>query len=320
MTMVRQHTTLPLVRPQGRRWSGPGFEAFGSIFGFVYTFLAGNVMLALANAPLVLCLAVVADPVAAWPFFLALSVTVPPSLAGLFAAFRALNDDGGTVKPVAAYLGGYKRGFRRAAPTGLAAVALLLFLGVDLTIVQTMPAAALLVPLIVVAAAVTVSLAVTVVAGVVLLPEATLKSLAKASMYLCVQRWYMSLAVVALLGIIGAAALTQPVLGVALAPAPLLFVVWSNAAYAFQAALRDGRRTGKVTRQDNHDVSNVQPHHHRLERPRRVRTVLPGPHRSLGSPFLGPLRQHSARRRRNAAVRAAARRDPNAALCILGRR
>ena len=66
----------------------PGFETFGSIFGFIYTFLAGNVLLALANAPLVLCLALVADPVAAWPFFLALSVTVPPSLAGLFAAFR----------------------------------------------------------------------------------------------------------------------------------------------------------------------------------------------------------------------------------------
>jgi uncharacterized membrane protein YesL len=243
MTTVRQHTTLPLVLPQRRRWSGrlsgPGFEAFGSIFGFIYTFLAGNVLLAAANAPLVLCLALVADPAAAWPFFLALSVTVPPSLAGLFAAFRAPNDDGGSVKPVASFVGGYRRSFRRAAPTGLAAVALLLFLGVDLAVVRAVPAAAVLVPLIVVAAAVTVSLTVTAIAGVGLLPEATLKSLAKASLYLCVQRWYMSLAAVALLGIIGAAALVQPVLGIALAPAPLLFVVWSNAAYAFQAALRD---------------------------------------------------------------------------------
>lgn len=240
MTMLRPHTTLPLALPQRRRWSGPGFEAFGSIFGFVYTFLAGNVLLALANAPLVLCLAVVADPVAAWPFFLTLSVTVPPSLAGLFAAFRALNDDGGAVKPVASFVRGYRRSFRRAAPTGLAAVALLVFLGVDLTIVQAMPAAAVLVPLIVLAAAATISVAVLVIAGVVLLPEARLKSLAKASMYLCVQRWYMSLAAVAVLGIIGAAALVQPVLGIALAPAPLLFVVWSNASYTFQAALRNG--------------------------------------------------------------------------------
>jgi uncharacterized membrane protein YesL len=234
MTTVRQHTT----GPRNRRWAGPSFETFGSVFGFIYTFLAGNVMLALANAPLVLCLALVEDPVTAWPFFLALSVTVPPSLAGLFAAFRALNDDGGAVKPVASFLRGYLGTFRRAAPVGLAAIALLLFLGVDLVAVQSMPAAAALVPVIVVAAAVTATVTVLVIAGVVLLPEARLRSVAKASLYLCVQRWYLSLAMLVLLGIIASAALLQPVLGVALAPAPLLFVVWSNASYAFHAVLR----------------------------------------------------------------------------------
>jgi uncharacterized membrane protein YesL len=221
-----------------RRWVGPGFETFGNIFGFVYTFLAGNVLLALANAPLVLCLALVADPAAAWPFFLALSVTIAPSLAGIFAAFRALNDDVGAVKPVAAFLVGYKCSFKRAVLLGAGAVAVLLFLGVDLAIVQAMPAAAVLVPLIVVVSAVTVSLAVTAVAGVVLLPEAGLKGILKASLYLAVQRWYLSLAMLILLGIIASAAVLQPVLGIALAPAPLLFVIWSNASYAFQAALR----------------------------------------------------------------------------------
>jgi uncharacterized membrane protein YesL len=216
----------------------PGFDTFGSIFGFIYTFLAGNVLLALANAPLVLCLALVADPIAAWPFFLALSVTVAPSLAGLFAAFQALNDDGSAVKPVVSFLRGYRNAFRRSAPLGLAAVAVLLFLGVDLVIVQSMPAAAVLVPVIVVAAAVTVSVAVLAIAGVVLLPGAGFRSLLKASLYLCVHRWYLTLAMLVLLGIIVSAALVQPVLGVALAPAPLLFVVWSNAAYAFHAALR----------------------------------------------------------------------------------
>lgn len=223
---------------QRRRWTGPGFETFGSVFGFIYTFLAGNVLLAVANAPLVLCLALVADPAAAWPFFLALSVTVAPSLAGLFAAFRSLNDDGGAVKPVGAFLRGYKRSFRRAAALGFAAVAVLMFLGVDLSIVQAMPVAAVLIPLIVVTAAVTASLCVTAISGVVLLPEARLKSLIKACLYICVQRWYLSLAMLVLLGIIVAAAVLQPVLGVALAPAPLLFVVWSNASYAFHAVLR----------------------------------------------------------------------------------
>jgi uncharacterized membrane protein YesL len=227
----------PKRRGLAGRIPSPGFEAFGSIFGFIYTFLAGNVLMALANAPLVLCLALVADPIAAWPFFLSLSVTVPPSLAGLFTAFKALNDDGTAVKPVAAFLRGYRRSFRRSAPLGLAAVAVLLFLGVDLVIVQALPAGAVLVPLIVVAVAVTVSVAVMAIAGVVLLPGAGLKGLLKAALYLSVQRWYLSLAMLVLLGIVASAALLQPVLGVALAPAPLLFVAWSNAAYAFHAAL-----------------------------------------------------------------------------------
>lgn len=230
------------VSAKPRRWAGPGFETFGSIFGFIYTFLAGNVLLAAANAPLVLSLSLVADPAASWPFFLALSVTIAPSLAGIFAAFKALNDDGGAVKPVAAFLRGYKRSFAKAALLGVGAVAMLMFLGVDLAVIQnnsaSLPGAALLVPLIVVAAAVTVTLSVTAIAGVVLLPEARLKSILKAALYLAVQRWYLSLAMLVLLGIIVSAAVMQPVLGIALAPAPLLFVIWSNASYAFHAALR----------------------------------------------------------------------------------
>lgn len=238
MTSVAQHPTPSRRRGVAGRLPSPGFETFGGIFGFIYTFLAGNVLLALANAPLVLCLALVADPIAAWPFFLALSMTVPPSLAGLFASFQALNDDGAAVKPVASFLRGYFGGFRRAALLGLAAVAVLLFLGLDLAISLSMPAAAMLVPIIVVAAAITVAVTVTASAGVVLLPEAGLKDLLKAALYLCVQRWYLSIAALVLLGIIASAALLQPVLGVALAPAPLLFVVWSNSAFAFHAALR----------------------------------------------------------------------------------
>jgi uncharacterized membrane protein YesL len=185
------------------------------------------------------CLAVPGRP-AAWPFFLLLSVTVAPSLAAAFAAFQSLKEaKGPAVRPVAPFLLGYRRSFRRAAPAGLAAVATVGFLGVDLAIVQVMPAAAVLVPLIAVALTAVVCVAVTVLAGMVLLPRARTRAILKASLFLAVQRWYLSLAALVLLGIIVAAVLVQPVIGVALAPAPLLFVVWSNAAFAFQAALQE---------------------------------------------------------------------------------
>lgn len=230
---MRQHEMQPL-----RASKGPGFETFGSIFGFVYTFLAVNFLLAAANAPLLLGLALVPDPVAAWPFFLLLSVTAAPSLAAAFAAFQSLNEAAGpAARPVAAFLCGYKTSFRRAAPVGLAGVAAIGFLGVDLAILQVMPASAVLVPLIAVALIAVVCVGVTVLAGTVLLPRAGIRALLKASVYLAAQRWYLSMAAVVLLGIIVAAVLIQPVIGVALAPAPLLFVVWSNAQFAFQAVM-----------------------------------------------------------------------------------
>lgn len=88
------------------------------------------------------------------------------------------------------------------------------------------------------AVTVVISLVVTVLAGMVLLPAARLRSLGKAALYLCIQRWYLTAAARLLLGIIVAAVLVQPIPGAALSPAPLLFVVWSNTSYAYTSALR----------------------------------------------------------------------------------
>ena len=74
MTSVPQPATLK----KPRRWAG--FETFGSIFGFAYTFLAGNVLLALANAPLVLFLGIHAAGECYSSFFISDSESEQPSL------------------------------------------------------------------------------------------------------------------------------------------------------------------------------------------------------------------------------------------------
>ncbi|WP_323960140.1 DUF624 domain-containing protein [Arthrobacter sp. JZ12] len=224
-------------QPARRRGAGLGFETFSSIFAFVYTFLAVNVSLAVTNAPLVFFLYAVVEPAASWPFFLALSVTVLPSLGGAFAAFADLRGEESVDRPFAAFFRGYRAAFRRAALAGLAAVVVLFVLGVDLALVAGQPAGVLLAPLAVLGIVAVVVCAVHLVAGAVLLPSARLRDLAKAALFISVRRWYLSAAALVLLGIVAGAALVQPVLGVALVPAPLLFIVWSNAAYAFGAEL-----------------------------------------------------------------------------------
>jgi uncharacterized membrane protein YesL len=220
-----------------RRWAGPGFDTFGSIFTFVYTFLAVNVLLAATNAPLVFFLYAVVDPVVSWPFFLTLSLTVLPSLGGAFAAFEALRGEEAVSRPFAAFFAGYRASFGRAALAGVAAVVVLFVLGLDLMLVAALPAGAVLVPLLTLGIAAVVIMAVQVVAGAVLLPAARLRALMKAALYISVRRWYLSFAALALLGIVAGVALVQPVLGIALIPAPLLFIVWSNASFAYAAEL-----------------------------------------------------------------------------------
>jgi hypothetical protein len=56
-------------------------------------------------------------------------------------------------------------------------------------------------------------------------------------LYLVARRWYLSAPVVAVLGLAVAVILVQPVLGVLLATAPLLFVVWSTTRYVVAPVL-----------------------------------------------------------------------------------
>lgn len=189
------------------------------------------------NAPLVFFLYAVVDPVTSWPFFLALSVTVLPSLGGAFAAFDALRGEETVSRPFAAFLSGYRTVFRRAGLAGLAAVVVLAVLAVDLALVAGLSAGAVLIPVLALGIAAVLVIAVNVAAGAVLLPAARLRDLLKAALYISVRRWYLSLAALALLGIVAGAALMQPVLGIALVPAPLLFIVWSNASYAYASVL-----------------------------------------------------------------------------------
>lgn len=215
-----------------------GHETLGNIFTFVYAFLATNMLLALANAPLVFFLAVVANPAASWPFFLALSVTVLPSLAGAFAVFAAIQGASGKdAQPFKTFFLAYGRGLRTSVPTSLVAVGIVGILLADVAFLGASKTGALLVPLLVVMAVLAVVTAVATIAGAVMLPQARLRDLVRAALFLAVKRWYLSLAAIVLLGLIAALTLVQPVMGIALAPAPLLFVVWSNASFAISAAL-----------------------------------------------------------------------------------
>ena len=228
-TEARSHSRFPGL-------SQPGFDL---VFGYVYTGLAVNICMAVANAPLMLALVLVRDPAQAWPFFLLISPTVAPSIAAAFAAFEASNA-GGT-SPFREFWRGWRRCLRPALVVGLATAALALLVGVDLAATAARPAGALLAPVLLVVLAFAIVSAVLVLTGIATRDAAatvSVRALAKASVYLVARRWALGLLTLGTL--VGACAfvLAQPVFGPLLGVAPLLFIAFSNARATLATPLR----------------------------------------------------------------------------------
>jgi Protein of unknown function, DUF624. len=213
---------------------------FETVFGFVYTALTVNASLVAANLPLAVMLLLVPNPLASWPLFLVLTLTLAPSLVGAFAAFRAMGEDAPT-RPVQALWRGYRAGFARAGLLGAATAAIVGVTMADLTVFAGTIWAPLLGPTLLVLALTSVAVALLTLAGFALYPQVSARAIVKASVYLAVRRWYFSVMALALVGLTLAAVLVQPVLGAALVPSVLLFAVWSNAHFSFTRLVEAAR-------------------------------------------------------------------------------
>lgn len=227
--------TATAPRPR-RRLFRLGHETTETIFGYAYALLMVDVLLVLFNLPLAVMLFVTVDSLQSWPFFLLLSLTLAPSLVGAFEVFRAMREDG-RQRPFAAFVQGYRRRGGAAFVVGLGTavmVALALFDGTALAGTVWAP---LLGPLLAVLGIGSVAVALFALGGLAVFPSASLRAIAKAALYLAVRRWYFSLVGLAMVGLIGAAVLLQPVLGAALVPGILLYAVFANAQYSFHRAV-----------------------------------------------------------------------------------
>jgi uncharacterized membrane protein YesL len=216
----------------GRRLFRVRQETFETIFGYVYTALMVNVALILANLPLAVMVFAVPDPLASWPFFMLLSLTLAPSLAGAFGAFKAMREDG-PPRPVLAYCRSYRRNAGRSFIVGAATAVIVSAMLFNLALFGANPYAPLFAPSLVMVGAAVLAVAVTAIAGFALYERVSALAIVKASIYLAIKRWYFSVMGLVLTGLVAAAVLVQPVLGAFLVPSVLLFAVWSNAHFAY---------------------------------------------------------------------------------------
>jgi uncharacterized membrane protein YesL len=194
---------------------------YDTIFTTVYAGLRINLCLLVAVLPLLVVLAFTDEPLAAWPFFAVLSALCGPAAAGAFAAFEAMGADPARVGR--AFWSGYRTGFVRALGVSGAAAAVAVVLGVDLQ--QAVGTRfSVITPLLVLLLVVVVTVTTTMlVAGWRLSGRRAL-----AAAYLSLRKWYLALADLIVLGVLLAAIVSKPALGLFLLPAPALYVVWAN--------------------------------------------------------------------------------------------
>lgn len=204
---------------------------YEKIFSTVYVGLMVNVFLAAAVSPLLVALAIVREPLAAWPFFAVLSCLCAPALVGAFACFAALGEDEARPVVLRPFWSAYRRSFLRGIGVWAIAAVLVSVLALDGVVLAGTSLGVVLVPFFVVASALA---AMTLLAVLVMLaadPTAQVRSLVRPSLYLVVRKVYLALPGLLAVGLAAAVVLLQPVLGLMLACSPLLYVAWANLRY-----------------------------------------------------------------------------------------
>ncbi|MGW0821105.1 hypothetical protein [Streptomyces sp. NPDC002845] len=196
------------------------------IWSHVHRVLVVNLAVAVTNLPLLLALSTEPQPWRYPVFFTLLSLGAGPCLAAVFAYLRLTVED--ERASVAEVFRCYRRLFRRALLSWspfvlLAAVAL-----TDLAFLRTTAPGPALVPLLAVVVLVAASSGIVAMAVLAYDPRATVRHTVLAASYASVRRWPFALANLGLLAV-GLVLVNQaPLLGLAVVPGCVLFVVWRN--------------------------------------------------------------------------------------------
>jgi uncharacterized membrane protein YesL len=204
------------------------------IAGVVYLALVTNVLLVISCLPLVLLL-ITTDPARSWPL---LAVALPfcaPGISAAFATFREFSRAG--VTPARAFLAGWRATWRRALLVGVGATAVLVVLLADLKFFAESSVAVAVVPVIGVLTVMVVALALLSLVALADAPGARLRDVIRASIYLSLRRWYLTVVSLAVIGTQVVLFASMPAIALGLTAAPALYCAWANSRYTLRPVL-----------------------------------------------------------------------------------
>lgn len=209
-------------------------DTWSDIIGMLYLGLISNVLLAVGSAPFLILL-MTTDPALSWPM---LALTMPLTAPIIAAVFRAFREHSGVgLGPIRAFLAGLQATWRRALAIGALASVVLVIVLVDVRFLSDSTVAVYTVPLLAVVAILTVNTAVVSLVALAEVPEARLRDLFKAALYLGLRRWYLSAISLVALIVQGGVFASAPAIGIGVTASAAFYLAWTNARYTLRPVL-----------------------------------------------------------------------------------
>ena len=210
-------------------------DTYSQVFATAYVALMTNLLLVIACLPFVAGL-IVTDPARSWLLLALVAPLCAPALCAAFAVFASFSADR-TTSVARTFVAAWRSCARRALAIGALVSGALVVLGVDVRAVWQSRIGAVAIPVFAILAVLVVATGLLALVAAVERPRARVRDLLRASLYLAVRRWYLTLVSLLVLGLLASLVAARPALGLGLAAAPLLYVVWANSRYALLAAI-----------------------------------------------------------------------------------
>jgi uncharacterized membrane protein YesL len=207
---------------------------YAMIAGVVYLALITNVLLVISCLPLVLLL-ITTDPARSWPLLAAAAPFCAPGLSAAFATFKEFSRNG--VTPARAFVAGWLATWRRAFQLGAVVTAVVVVLIVDVRFFADSSIGVAVVPVLAVLTVIVIAVGLVSLVAISETPGARLRDVIRASVYLSVRRWYLTVVSLLVIATQVAVFANLPAIALGLTAAPALYLAWANSRYTLRPVL-----------------------------------------------------------------------------------
>jgi uncharacterized membrane protein YesL len=193
-----------------------------------------NLLLVVGCAPLVVGI-LVTDPARSWPLLALVTPLCLPAVVGVFAVMSGVRD--GQSPVLSTFARTWRASFKRATSLGASAIGALVLLGVDGAWAWGRTIGAVVIPVFAVAGVLVASTTLLALVALAERPTVWLRDALRACLYLALRRWYLTAVSLLVLVLLVQIIAVRPAIGMGLAAAPLLYIVWANSRFSLRPAL-----------------------------------------------------------------------------------